>query len=155
VQISPDIAVIEADLPRVLIYAQDSDSVSLLHQLLCKWGYGVSFAENSSAASVILHQDRPPKIVILDMSIDSIDLCRGLRAESRDYYPYVLMIGAKNSKAFGELALHSGADDFLPKPIDDLGLLARLSVAKRILDLQDGLICAREELRVRAIRACY
>lgn len=142
----------EVDLPRALVCDHDRESVSLLQSLLSKSGYLVVHAANSSEVSEILHQAYPPKIVIIEISMDSIDLCRALRAEPGDYYPYVLMTAGNDDKAVGELALHSGADDVLPKPFDSLGVLARLSVARRILDLQDGLILAREELRIRATR---
>jgi PleD family two-component response regulator len=100
----------------------------------------------------ILRRTRPPEILIIEMSMESMDLCRGLRAEPKDYYPYVLMTAANDDKTVGELALHSGADDLLPKPFDALGMLARLSVARRILDFQDRLIISREELRVQATK---
>jgi two-component system, cell cycle response regulator len=46
--------------------------------------------------------------------------------------------------------LQSGADDYITKPFDPPELDARLRVGLRILDLQDNLIAAREELRFQA-----
>ena len=44
-------------------------------------------------------------------------------------------------------AMQAGADDYLVKPFDELELKARLLVGKRILDLQEELVCARESMR--------
>src|SRR5208282_3041484 len=41
----------------------------------------------------------------------------------------------------------AGADDFLVKPFDEMELKAHLLVGKRILDLQEELVAARESMR--------
>jgi diguanylate cyclase (GGDEF)-like protein len=43
--------------------------------------------------------------------------------------------------------MQAGADDYLVKPFDELELKARLLVGKRILDLQEELVSARESMR--------
>jgi diguanylate cyclase (GGDEF)-like protein len=44
-------------------------------------------------------------------------------------------------------AMQAGADDYLVKPFDELELKARLLVGKRILELQEELVSARESMR--------
>jgi len=43
--------------------------------------------------------------------------------------------------------MQAGADDYLVKPFDEMELKARLLVGKRILDLQEELVAARESMR--------
>ncbi len=143
------------DRPRVLIAAGDGSTRLTLEDWLGKWGYETVLAEDGSAAWKILQQRRPPELVIVDWAIsgmDSMDLCRRLRDKSRKFYHYVIMIQGKDYKEETVLALESGADDYLIEPLEEPELRARLKVAGRIIALQDELIGAREEQRVRAMK---
>ncbi len=60
------------------------------------------------------------------------------------------MLTARSEKQDLLNGLQSGADDYLTKPFDAQELRARLHVGQRILDLQDSLIAAREEMRFQA-----
>ena len=48
--------------------------------------------------------------------------------------------------------MEAGADDYVVKPFHEHELKVRLTVGKRIVDLQLELLAAREELRERANR---
>lgn len=141
--------------PRVLIAEDDSVTRLLLSHWLNAWGYEVLVAADGIEAWNILEQENPPKLILLDWmmpGIDGIELCRRLRTRSADYYQYILMISARADMRNVVFALESGADDCIAKPFEELDLRARLSVANRILSLQDELIRAREELRLRAMK---
>ena len=143
------------DRPRVLIAVGDGSTRLTLQDWLGKWGYDTVLAEDGFTAWEILQQRRPPELVILDWAIsgiDSFDLCRRLRDESRKFYHYVIMVQGKAHKEETVLALESGADDYLTEPLEETELRARLKVASRIIALQDKLIGAREEQRVRAMK---
>jgi PleD family two-component response regulator len=63
---------------------------------------------------------------------------------------YILLLTARSQKADILRGLESGADDYLTKPFNAQELRARLHVGQRILNLQQNLILAKEELFFRA-----
>lgn len=82
--------------------------------------------------------------------LEGPQVCQRVRARPDRPYTYVLLLTARSRKDDLLQGLESGADDYLTKPFDAQELRARLHVGRRILDLQNGLIAAREELRFRA-----
>jgi PleD family two-component response regulator len=82
--------------------------------------------------------------------MEGVQVCRKLREFKDRPYVYVLLLTARTQKEDLLQGLDSGADDYLTKPFDSQELRARLHVGQRILDLQDKLIAAGEELLFRA-----
>jgi len=123
----------------------------LIGDHLRSWGFGVTLAENGSAAWRILEQTDSPKLVLLDWvlpDLDGIELCKRIRqAGLSGPYVYVILLTSKEGRQNMLEAMQAGADDYLAKPFDELELKARLLVGKRILDLQDELVSARESMR--------
>ena len=143
-----------SELPRVLIAEDDTVTRLILKNWILRWGYEVVVVDNGDDAWLVLQQERPPEVVIMDWGlpgIDGIELCRRLRDKSRSYYHYILMVTSRTDEIDIVHALESGADDCLGKPFGGPELRARLLVANRILALQNELIHAREELRAQAM----
>jgi sigma-B regulation protein RsbU (phosphoserine phosphatase) len=68
--------------------------------------------------------------------LDGLELCRRVRAVSREKYSYIIVLtGVQGRSEFLE-AMDSGVDDFLTKPVDLERLAVRIRVAERILGLQ-------------------
>ncbi len=115
------------------------------------WGFSVTLAECGSEAWRILEQPDSPKLVLLDWvlpDLDGIELCKRIRqAGSSRPYIYVILLTSKEGRQNMLEAMQAGSDDYLVKPFDELELKARLLVGKRILDLQDELVSARESMR--------
>jgi diguanylate cyclase (GGDEF)-like protein len=123
----------------------------LIGDHLRSWGFGVTLAESGSEAWQILQQPDAPKLVLLDWvlpDLDGIELCQRIRqAGSSGPYVYVILLTSNEGRQNMLDAMQAGADDYLVKPFDELELKARLLVGKRILDLQEELVSARESMR--------
>jgi two-component system cell cycle response regulator len=140
--------------PETILIAEDDRIFRrVLQSWLEKFGYRVIVADNGLKAWEILQQENAPALLILDWMMPGIDgpeLCLRIRGKRHSFYPYILLVTAKDEKQDIVQGLASGADDYLTKPFDPGELQARLQVGKRILDLQRDLIRAREEIQFQA-----
>jgi two-component system, cell cycle response regulator len=138
---------------KILIAEDDPISRRMLQAFLTKWGYEVLVATNGTEAWEVLQREDAPKLAILDWmmpGMDGVQVCRKMRERPHQAYVYILMLTAKDRKQDIVEGIEGGADDYLVKPFDAHELKAHLHAGKRILDLQDELIAAREVLRVQA-----
>jgi two-component system cell cycle response regulator len=123
----------------------------LIGDHLRSWGFGVTLAASGAEAWAILQQPDTPKLVLLDWvlpDLDGTELCQRIRqAGSSGSYTYVILLTSKDGRQNMLDAMQAGADDYLVKPFDEMELKARLLVGKRILDLQEELVAARESMR--------
>src|SRR5450631_3280035 len=144
-------------MPTPALVVEDSAVYrKLIGDHLRAWGFGVTLATTGSAAWEILQKTGSPKLVLLDWvlpDLDGIELCKRIReagssgGESTAPYVYVILLTSNEGRQNMLDAMQAGADDYLVKPFDELELKARLLVGKRILDLQEELVSARESMR--------
>jgi two-component system cell cycle response regulator len=138
---------------RILIAEDDPVSRRVLETLLKKWGYDVVVATDGLEALRLLESREAPRLAVLDWmmpGMEGIEICRRVREDSTRPYMYLLLLSARSQRDDLLRGLESGADDYLTKPFDAQELRARLHVGKRILELQDNLISAREKLLFQA-----
>jgi diguanylate cyclase (GGDEF)-like protein len=138
---------------KILIAEDDPVSRRLLEATLRKWGYYVNACIDGEAAWQMLQQPDAPSLAILDWmmpGMDGIEVCRAVRQRVEAPYVYVILLTAKHQKTDVIMGLEAGADDYIIKPFDTNELRMRLRAGQRILDLQEELIFAREELREQA-----
>ncbi len=144
----------ERQKAKILIAEDDAVSRRLLAAFAEKRGYDVIAAHNGEEALEQLSCDAAPRLAVLDWmmpGMEGTEVCRRLREQACDGpYIYVLLLTARTDREDLLRGLESGADDYVRKPFDPAELEARLRTGQRILDLQDKLIAAREELRFRA-----
>jgi len=140
-----------ARLMQALVVEDSAVYRKLIGDHLRSWGFGVTLAVSGSEAWQILEKPDSPKLVLLDWvlpDLDGIELCKRIRqAGSSGPYVYVILLTSNEGQQNMLDALQAGADDYLVKPFDELELKARLLVGKRILDLQEELVSARESMR--------
>ena len=140
---------------RILLAEDDAVSSKMMHHMLTGWGYEVLLAKDGDEAWEIMKQDDCPTLAILDWlmpGLDGVEVCRRIRQRHREPYVYIVMVtirGETNSIVRG---LETGADDYLAKPFDPAELRVRLRAGRRLLELQERLIEAREALKHRATR---
>jgi diguanylate cyclase (GGDEF)-like protein len=126
---------------------------AMLRSMLSKWGYDVALARDGNEAWRLLQPDGAPRLAILDWmmpGIDGVELCRRVRAAGREPYQYILLLTARTDSEDLVEGMDAGADDYLTKPFKAQELRVRLRAGRRILDLQEELLAAREALRDQA-----
>ena len=136
----------------VLIAEDDPIFRHVLQSWLQRWNYRVTAVGNGLDAWKALQEKDAPKMAVLDWimpGMDGIELCRKVR-QAQGPYRYLLLLTAKDNKQDVVAGLEAGADDYLTKPFDVDELRARVRAGKRILDLQDALIHARDALQFEA-----
>src|SRR6202034_4133794 len=132
---------------RILIAEDDPVSRRMLQVFLEKWGYEVISAADGIDALRILERDDAPRLAILDWMMpgkDGLQVCASVRALPARPYVYALLLTARSGKDDLLQGLESGADDYLTKPFHAAELRARLQVGEIILELQTGVIQARD-----------
>jgi two-component system cell cycle response regulator len=138
---------------KILIAEDDPVSRRLLEVFLTRWSYQVEVATSGTQALELLEQIDAPRLAVLDWmmpGLEGVQVCRKIRERKDRPYTYILLLSARGQKEDMLVGLGSGADDYLTKPFDAQELRARLHVGRRILQLQDGLMAAGEELLFRA-----
>jgi diguanylate cyclase (GGDEF)-like protein len=138
------------------LIAEDNPGFRLaLERMLKKWGYDVVAAANGLEAWEILRGADPPRLALLDWmmpEVDGLEVCRRVRELNREPYIYILLLTAKDTPQELIEGMEAGADDYLRKPVDTHELRVRLRAGRRILDLQQALVEARDMLRRQASR---
>jgi len=138
---------------KVLVAEDNPVSQSMLRALLTKWGYDVVAARDGLEAWCILESADAPRLAILDWmmpGVDGVELCRRVRGAAREPYIYILLLSARTESEDLVEGMEAGADDYLTKPFNAHELRVRLRAGRRILDLQEELMVAREALRDQA-----
>ena len=134
-----------------ILIADDSVVVrKMLSMTIEKWGYETLAATTGQQALDILSETDGPSLGILDWMMPGrhgVDVCRKARTHVTQRPLYLIMLTSRDGSANIVQALDAGADDYLTKPYDVEELRARLSVGKRVVELQWDLAERVDELR--------
>jgi DNA-binding response OmpR family regulator len=121
---------------KILIAEDDHISRKLLRLTLQQLGHEVLVAEDGAEAWKMFDED-PVRVIVSDWmmpSMDGLDLCQRIRDRPQTPYTYIIILTAAHTTSEDySLAMDSGIDDFLTKPLDCEMLRTRLRVAERIL----------------------
>jgi diguanylate cyclase (GGDEF)-like protein len=137
----------------ILIADDDAVSRRLLEKTLQQAGYEVTAVKDGRQAIEKLCDPAGPRLALLDWMMPLFDgpaVCSEVRKRRGQTHVHIVLLTSRNSKEDIVAGLESGADDYLVKPFHPAELMARLRVGVRILQLEDNLLQAREDMRYKA-----
>ena len=124
---------------KVLVVDDERQIRDLLGEFLEREGYEV-FLASAGEEAIELAERKIPHAILLDVKmpgIDGIEVCKRLKAEPKtQFIPVIMITGYVDNKM---VAIESGADDFVNKPIDLVELAVRVKSILRIRYLTDEL----------------
>jgi two-component system, cell cycle response regulator len=138
---------------KILIAEDDPFFGKLLEDILTKWGYQVVATQNGNDAWQALQAADPPQLAILDWmmpGMEGVEICRRVRRAAKEPYIYLMLLTSQQRDDDLITGMEAGADDYLFKPLKVNELRVRLRAGRRIIELQDELLSAREILRDKA-----
>jgi DNA-binding response OmpR family regulator len=124
-----DVTIAASDAP-ILVVDDDPKILQLVRMYLEREGFTVVTASDGVAAVAAL-RERPPRLMVLDVMLPTIDGFGVLRAARADSDVPVLMLSARGNTADRVSGLASGADDYLPKPFSPAELVVRVKALLR------------------------
>lgn len=142
---------------KILIAEDDPAFRQVLEELLTRWGYEVVVADNGIAALQILQSGNAPVIAMLDWmmpGMEGVEVCRNIRAKKFEPYTYVILLTSNQRDDDLVIGLEAGADDYIFKPFKLNELRLRLRAGRRIIELQNELIAARDAFQTKASYDC-
>lgn len=126
---------------KILLVEDSKGQAQATKSLLEKKGYEVAWAEDGLTAFKIAKTQKID-LILLDRVLPDIDgneICRWLRLNQDTKGIPIIMLTVKDSVSDKVNGLEAGADDYLPKPYDEVELNARIYSCLRTKALQDEL----------------
>jgi diguanylate cyclase (GGDEF)-like protein len=139
---------------RILIAEDDPSFRKFLEELLTMWGYEVTTARNGNEAFLLLTAATAPQLAILDWKMpgmEGIEICREIRKHAGESYTYIILLTSQQRDEDLVIGMEAGADDYIFKPFKHNELKVRLRAGRRIIELQNELLTARDILRKKAM----
>ena len=134
---------------RILVVDDSPLDQRVVVSLVERSGHRVRTACNGEDALRVVLQ-WSPHLVISDWmmpAMNGLELCHSLRSSEQTSGAYIIMMTANDQPEDLVTALENGADDYLPKPVNQAVLSARLRAAERVIRLQEHVEYDREQIR--------
>ena len=125
--------------PRLLVADDNPLNVDILRTRLTAQGYEVLTASDGEAALALARAERPD-LLLLDImmpGLDGLEVCRRLKGDPTLPFMPVILVTARADSRDVVAGLDAGADEYLPKPVDQAALVARVKSMLRIKALHD------------------
>ena len=129
---------------KILVVDDTPLNVKVLVNLLTHKGYDVVSASGGVEGLEKVRLERPD-LILLDVmmpDLNGYDVCRTIRADKDPQTSSlpIIMITALDPNSERTVGLDAGADDFLPKPINQAELIARVKSLIRLKSYHDTII---------------
>jgi diguanylate cyclase (GGDEF)-like protein len=134
---------------RILLVEDNRAEADATRAYLDKCGYEVVWVESGTQA-LKAAKTRNIDCVVLDVllpDINGTEVCRWLKGNEDTRGLPIIMLTVKSSMQDKVEGLQLGADDYLPKPYDEIELNARIYASLRTKSLQDELRAKNRELQ--------
>ena len=142
---------------RVLLVDDEIETLSLLGLLLHQYGYETIQIRDGLEAWQALQEAHEAgdqvQLVITDWMMPGLEgphLIKKIREANFSGYTYIILMTARASRKDMVEGIRAGADDYLVKPYDPDEVVARISIAERILNLEKMLVEQKKQLVVMA-----
>jgi len=136
---------------KLLIAEDDAMSQIMLKAMVVKAGYDPVLTGDGLSAYEVLNKPDAPKLAILDWmmpGMDGVEVCRKVREINTSDPPYLILLTSRDNRKDIVEGLKSGANDYIVKPYDIEELQVRISVGRKVVDLQALLAGRITELQV-------
>ncbi len=127
---------------KVLVADREAMSRHIIVQTLANTSLELCCVSDGAEAWERLNGENPPRLLILDSmlpNLNALEICRTIRERALPDYTYIILLSDKNSRADRLVALDAGVDDYIPKPVHQYELLAKVRIARRFLGKEDRL----------------
>ncbi len=126
---------------KILLVEDSKSQAEVTREFLEKNGYEVDWVEEGKSA-IMKARTRPVDIILLDYVLPDIngnEVCRWLKLNEHTKGIPIIMITTRSNTKDKVSSLEAGADDYLPKPYNEIELNARIYACLRTKALQDEL----------------
>jgi len=134
--------------PRILVVDDNDANRDILVTRLSVHGYEIIQAADGEEALASARTNLPD-LILLDITmpkIDGVEVCRRLKTDGTLPFMPIILVTAKADSSDVAIGLEAGADEYLTKPINQVGLVARVKSVLRIKELNDRAIAQADEL---------
>jgi class 3 adenylate cyclase len=140
--------------PQILIADDNPENLDIFRTRLAVHGYEILTATDGEEALAIA-REKQPDLILLDVmmpKMDGIEVCRSLKADPSFPFVPIIMITAKTDSQDVVSGLEAGADEYLPKPVDQAALVARVKSMLRIKALHDEVQAQAAQLEAQSVQ---
>lgn len=134
---------------RILVADDQSYNRELLSYMLEDEGHEIIEAENGLQAQQLYQENSDISMILMDVNMpemDGISATNAIRTMNDERFVAIIFVTALDDADVLGKCLEAGGDDFVPKPVNESVLIAKINAHKRSQTLYQNLRVANESL---------